>query len=172
MSIALVEQGAPLVAVVANPIVGITVCAARDAGTWRDGQRMQVSACRELERATAIASRSETKRGDWDDFADWFGEIRTLGSIAWKLSAVACRVGDLNVSVRPKHSWDVCAGDLLVREAGGVYLDRAGRTADYSDPHHVLSGRVAGPRELVLRFLDRASALPELLRDPWRPQSE
>lgn len=166
VSIALVEEGSPIVAVLANPVAGITVCAARGAGTWRDGERVAVSDCRLLERATAIASRSETARGDWDDFADWFGEIRTMGSIAWKLSAVACAVGDINISVRPKHSWDVCGGDLLVREAGGVYLDRDGRPADYADPHHVLSGRVAGPRELVLRFLDRAASLPELLRDP------
>ena len=92
-----------------------------------------------------------------------------MGSIAWKLSAVACSVGDLNVSVHPKRTWDVCAGDLLVREAGGVYLDRDGRPADYADPHGVLPGRVAGPRDLVLRFLDRAADLPELLREPWRP---
>jgi myo-inositol-1(or 4)-monophosphatase len=170
VSIALVEDGAPIVAVVANPAAGITVCAARDAGTWRDGVRVAVSPCPELGRATAIASRSETRRGDWDDFADWFASVRRMGSIAWKLSAVACSVGDVNVSVRPKHSWDVCAGDLLVREAGGVYLDREGRSADYSEPHRVLSGRVAGPRELVLRFLERASALPELLHDPQPDQ--
>jgi len=172
VSIALVEEGSPIVAVVANPVAGVTVCAARGAGTWRDGQRVVVSDCPALESATAIASRSEHRRGDWDDFAAWFAEIRTMGSIAWKLSAVACAVGDINISVRPKHSWDVCAGDLLVREAGGVYLDREGSPADYSDPHHVLSGRVAGPRELVLRFLDRSADLPDALREPRRAQEE
>ncbi len=172
VSIALVEDGEPIVAVVANPVVGISVCAARGAGSWRNGERVEVSDCRELAFATAIASRSETKRGDWDDFGDWFAGIRPMGSIAWKLCAVACAVGDVNVSVRPKHSWDVCAGDLLVREAGGVYFDRDGQPANYSDPHLILPGRVAGPRELVLRFLERGAALPELLRDPWKRQAE
>jgi myo-inositol-1(or 4)-monophosphatase len=166
VSIALVECGEPLVAVVANPISRIAVCAARGAGCWRGGERMQVSECRELSLATAIASRSETERGDWDTIGLWFAHVRRMGSIAWKLSAVACSVGDLNVSVHPKHTWDVCAGDLLMREAGGVYLDREGRAADYADPHAILPGRVAGQRELVMRFLDRASALPDLLREP------
>jgi len=168
VSIALVEAGEPIVAVIANPLASITVCATRGGGCWRDGVRVAVSDCQDIERATAIASRSETKRGDWDDITDWFAEIRTMGSIAWKLSAVACAVGDLNISVRPKHSWDVCAGDLLVREAGGVYFDREGIPANYRDPHQILPGRIAGPRDLVLRVLDRASALPELLRDPWQ----
>ena len=95
-----------------------------------------------------------------------------MGSIAWKLSAVACAVGDLNVSVRPKHTWDVCAGDLLVREAGGVYLDRDGQSASYATPRGVLPGRVAGPRELVMRFLDRIAHLPEALRAPHPGQGK
>ena len=172
VSIALVEDGQPIVAVVSNPEVGISVHAARGTGSWRGSERVAVSDCRELANATAITSRSEFKRGDCDDFRDWFTDVRPMGSIAWKLSAVACAVGDLNVSVRPKHSWDVCAGDLLVREAGGVYFDREGQPATYADPHKILPGRVAGPRELVLRFLERGATLPELLRDPWKPQEE
>jgi len=172
VSIALVEDGEPLVAVIANPVTSTLVYAARGAGTWRDGEPMTISRCARLDQATAIASRSETKRGDWDAFADWFAQVRTMGSIAWKLSAVACAVGDMNVSVRPKHTWDVCAGDLLVREAGGVYLDREGRSASYTSARGVLSGRVAGPRELVMRFLERAAQLPEVLRDPHPRQVE
>lgn len=168
VSIALVEGGEPVVAVVANPLAGITVRATRGGGTWRGGERVSVSRCTTLSEATAIASRSETKRGDWDPFAGWFRDVRKMGSIAWKLSAIACDVGDLNVSVRPKHSWDVCAGDLLVREAGGVYLDRLGRAARYDAPRSVLPGRVAGPPALVERFLERGVGLPELLRDPKR----
>ena len=166
VSIALVEAGVPIVAVVANPVAGITVCAARGAGSWRNGEPVRVNDCSDLARAAAIASRSETKRGDWDPFGDWFAGVRKMGSIAWKLSAIACGVGDLNISVRPKHAWDVCAGDLLVREAGGVYFDREGRAASYEDPHALLPGRVAGPRELVLRFLERAAAHPQLLHTP------
>jgi myo-inositol-1(or 4)-monophosphatase len=170
VSIALVENGEPIVAVVANPIAQITVCAARGAGAWRGREPVSISRCQDLDQATAIASRSETKRGDWDAFSSWFGHIRTMGSIAWKLSAVACAVGDLNISVRPKHTWDVCAGDLLVREAGGVYFDREGRSAHYVPERGLVPGRIAGPRELVMRFLDRTADLPDVLRDPHPSQ--
>lgn len=42
---------------------------------------------------------------------------------------VACGAADCNFEFGI-HAWDIAAGDLLVREAGGVCIDPAGGTLD------------------------------------------
>ena len=80
-------------------------------------------------------------------------------SIAWKLACIACGEGDLNVSLAPKNEWDVCAGDLLVREAGGVYVafDGSRRRYNQADPL-IETYMAAGPEPLVRAFCERERA--------------
>ena len=129
VSIALCERGEPVVGVIANPVQDVTLWATRGGGCFRDGKRVEVSRCAELSAAVVIASRTEISRKQFDPYAGWFKEIRPVGSIAWKLACIASGDGDLNISVAPKNEWDVCAGDLLVREAGGAYLAFDGSAA-------------------------------------------
>ena len=83
-------------------------------------------------------------------------QLRPVGSIAWKLACVACGDGDLNISVAPKNEWDVCAGDLLVREAGGIYVDFEAATRRYNQANPLIDkGMAAGPQALLERFLER-----------------
>jgi myo-inositol-1(or 4)-monophosphatase len=156
VSIALAVRGEPALGVVANPITEVTVWGTRGGGTWRDGERVHVSRCERLEEAVLVASRSETARNDLAPYEGWFAGLRPMGSIAWKLACIASGDGDFNISVAPKNEWDVCAGDLLVREAGGVYADFEGRPRRYnqSDPH-VVAGMGAGPRVLLEQFIAR-----------------
>lgn len=64
--------------------------------------------------------------------------------------------GDLNVSLAPKSEWDVCAGDLLVREAGGVYLSLDGARRTYNQPDPRLGEPMAAePPALVEAFCQR-----------------
>jgi myo-inositol-1(or 4)-monophosphatase len=61
--------------------------------------------------------------------------------------------------VAPKNEWDVCAGDLLVREAGGVYVDFEGLPRRYNQPDPLIeAGMAAGPRALVEAFAARERA--------------
>ncbi len=79
-----------------------------------------------------------------------------MGSIAWKLACIACGDGDLNVSVAPKNEWDVCAGDILVREAGGRYVDFDGKKRTYNQEKTLIdAGMAAGPPELLDQFFAR-----------------
>jgi myo-inositol-1(or 4)-monophosphatase len=159
VSIALVEAGEPVVAAILNPAARVCVWATRGGGTWRDGRRVHVSRCTRLEEARVIASRTEIRRGRFAPYEGWFKELRPLGSIAWKLACIAVGDADLNVSVAPKNEWDVCAGDLLVREAGGVYasFDGSCRTYNQADPH-IDAGMAAGPKALVETFCTRERA--------------
>lgn len=156
VSIALVDNGEPVVGVIVNPLAKVAVWATRNGGTFRDGQRVHVSACAQLAAATLIASRTETSRGQFDPYEGWFKEIRPVGSIAWKLACIASGDGDLNISTNPKNEWDVCAGDLLVREAGGTYLNFEGKKRIYNQRNPLIDiGTVAGSTNLVKQFLAR-----------------
>ena len=73
-----------------------------------------------------------------------------MGSVAYKLAVVAAGDADLNVSVQPKNEWDVCAGDLLVREAGGHMVDLNGVVRRYNQPDPLIRGGLAaGNRRLA-----------------------
>jgi myo-inositol-1(or 4)-monophosphatase len=159
VSIALAVAGEPAVGVIHNPAAGRTVWAARGAGAFADGVRARVSAVSELAKAVVIASRTEISRDQLAPYAGWFQEIRPVGSIAWKLACIAAGEGDLNVSVAPKNEWDVCAGDLLVHEAGGIYVGFDGSRRLYNQARTLIeAGTAAGPRALVEAFLARERA--------------
>jgi myo-inositol-1(or 4)-monophosphatase len=156
VSIALAEAGEPVVGVILNPATGVAVWASRGGGAFRDGRRASVSRCARLEDAVVIASRTEISRGQFEGHAGWFKELRPVGSIAWKLACIACGDGDLNVSFAPKNEWDVCAGDVLVREAGGVYtaFDGSRRAYNQADPL-IETFMAAGRPALVQAFCER-----------------
>jgi myo-inositol-1(or 4)-monophosphatase len=159
VSIALAEDGEPVVGVVLNPIARVTVWASRGGGTYRDGERVRVSSCRRLEDAVLVASRTELSRDQLAPYQGWFREVRGVGSIAWKLACIASGDGDFNFSVAPKNEWDVCAGDIAVREAGGVYADFAGAPRRYNQPDPAVpAGMAAGPATLLAQFGARERA--------------
>ena len=68
--------------------------------------------------AVVLASRSEDKRGEWDPFKDRV-HVMLTGSVAFKLAELATGDGDATFTLTPKNEWDICAGSLLVEEAGG-----------------------------------------------------
>jgi len=156
VSIALAEEGEPVVGVIFNPAADVCIWAARGEGCWRDGERVQVSRVAKLEDSVVIASRTEISRDQFAPYEGWFKELRPVGSIAWKLACVAAGDGDLNISVAPKNEWDVCAGDVLVREAGGVYVDFEGATRTYNQEKTLIdAGMAAGPPGLLETFFER-----------------
>ena len=158
-SIALCERGEPVVGVILNPVTRVAVWATRGGGCFRDDVPVHISQCTQLADATVIASRTEISRDQFSPYKGWFAELRPVGSIAWKLACVACADGDLNISVAPKNEWDVCAGDLLVREAGGVYVDFEGHPRIYNQEKTLIDrGMAAGPAALLDTFFERDRA--------------
>jgi myo-inositol-1(or 4)-monophosphatase len=156
VSIALTEDGEPVVGVIYNPMANVTVHATVGGGTFRNGEPAKVSSCEQLSDCEVVASRTETSRDQYAPYDGWFRKMRPLGSIAWKLACTACGDGDINISVAPKNEWDVCAGDLLVREAGGIYVDFNGETRRYNQPKTLIDrGMAAGPKTLLDQFFQR-----------------
>jgi myo-inositol-1(or 4)-monophosphatase len=159
VSIALVESGEPVMGVIRNPAADVTVWASKGDGAFLDGKRVRVSLVDRLEDSVMIASRTEISREKFKNHEGWFGEIRPVGSIAWKLACIACGEGDLNISLAPKNEWDVCAGDVLVREAGGIYTAFDGSTRVYNQADPLIEAfMAAGPPQLVRTFCERERA--------------
>ena len=156
VSIALSLDGEPVVAAIRNPILDVEITATRGGGTARNGASVTLSKCRELAEAVLVVSRSESERGEIDAYHDWFAEVRRVGSIAWKLACVASGDGDFNFSVAPKNEWDVCAGDLAIREAGGIYVDFDGHPRRYNQTKTgIAAGMAAGHEKLISQFRER-----------------
>jgi myo-inositol-1(or 4)-monophosphatase len=63
-------------------------------------------------------------------FLESFSAVRRPGSAALKLAHVAAGWADAAYGTR-SHPWDVAAGALLVRQAGGVYLGDPLQPGDY-----------------------------------------
>ena len=66
-------------------------------------------------------SRSELKRNEWEPYKNNFKSIDPIGSVAYKLALVSAGKYDIFATVAPKNEWDICAGDCLISEAGGVF---------------------------------------------------
>ncbi|GIX47606.1 MAG: hypothetical protein KatS3mg131_1817 [Candidatus Tectimicrobiota bacterium] len=155
VTVALVFRHQPVVAATYNPVRRELFTACRGAGAFCNGTPLRVSTTARLQDAVVLASRSETRRGEFDRFAGAF-TLRPVGSVAYKLALVAQGQGDLTFSLVPKNEWDICAGTLLVCEAGGRVSDPHGRPLRFNQRTTLRPGIVATNGVLhaeVLRLL-------------------
>jgi myo-inositol-1(or 4)-monophosphatase len=143
VSIALCEGPEPLHAVIFDPLRNELFTASRGGGAQLNGRRIRVSERRELQGAmlaTGFAPR-ERKRADAQldcikSLLVHAEDIRRGGSAALDLAYVAAGRFD-GFFEAGLHAWDVAAGVLLVREAGGRVCDFRGGNLG---PMHVDAG--------------------------------
>jgi myo-inositol-1(or 4)-monophosphatase len=159
VSVALAIGGEPVVGCVYQPLTRECFWAERGGGAHLGAERLAVSEADGLSRCVLLSSRTEMKRGQLESCRDLFHTIEPIGSAAFKLALVACARGDLWLSMAPKNEWDVCAGDLLVREAGGVFVTLEAGPRTYNQPELLLQPpMLAGPARLVDEFRERSGA--------------
>lgn len=141
ISVALLQDGVPVLGVIDAPVLGRRYSALRGRGAWLrarstslDGQRQQP-----VERALTVRSPV-----DWRDPS--YGHVpvmlttgtarrarqagvalnlRVMGSTALDMALVAEGVAAASIAVEPKV-WDIAAGALLVEEAGGALVTITG----------------------------------------------
>jgi myo-inositol-1(or 4)-monophosphatase len=142
VSIALVEEGTSVVGVAYNPIQDQLFWAVRGQGTWANDRRVQVSQAAQLKDATILASRSETQRGEWKNFSAQF-RVRQMGSAAYKMALIATGDADATFTLVPKNEWDICAGVLLIEEAGGTVSHLDGKPVRFNQAKTLLQGLIA-----------------------------
>jgi myo-inositol-1(or 4)-monophosphatase len=153
VSIGLVDDGVPIVGVVNAPLLDRVYTARLGGGAFRDGDPVRVS---ERPPAQAICATGFPFRHKdlIDRYLGVFAaalhsleDLRRIGGASLDLSWTAEGVFDgyFELSLGP---WDVAAGGLLVREAGGVVTDWGG------DPKRWLSsGNIVAAPPAVHEFL-------------------
>src|SRR5579864_5374965 len=146
VSIGFVEDGRAVAGGICNPATNETIIGAIDAGVLYNGKQARPSQRTELKGSLILASRSEVKRGEWQQFQSGDYQVRPMGSVAYKLALVSAGLADITFTLTPKNEWDVAAGAALVLSAGGFVatLDHAPLTCNRRNP--LLSGLLAsGP---------------------------
>lgn len=154
VSVALTENGRPIIGILYNPVTEELFVASEGQGTTYNGATTQVSAKTELSDMDILNSRSETRKGLWTPYAGKFRELVPIGSIAYKLGLVSAGKHDMFATLRPKNEWDVCAGDCLLREAGGELRELGGEIMTYNkEMVTTRPGLVGGNPDVVSTFL-------------------
>ncbi len=165
VSIALVEHGEPQHGVIFDPLRNELFTASRGAGALLNDRKIRVADRRDLggsvivtgfpprERAR-VAPQLDTIRHLLADAED----VRRTGSAALDLAYVACGRADayFEAGVKP---WDIAAGLLLVREAGGRVCDFRGGGSGLLD----MTG--AGTRQIVAGNIKVCEALQKRIVD-------
>ena len=171
VALALLEEQQPVVGVVYDPLRDETFTATRGGGAALDGQSIHVTDVQELadaflatgfpyDRRTALDNN--VKR--LDHFLRRSQGVRRAGAAVLDLAYVACGRFDGFWEIR-LHPWDVAAGILIVREAGGKATDFQGGPQCVSGRRIVASnGRIHGQMLQVIQAGD-AAPLPEPLEE-------
>ncbi|NVB43362.1 inositol monophosphatase [Pseudenhygromyxa sp. WMMC2535] len=126
VSIALREADETVAALILQPLTGERFTAARGHGAQRNGEPMRVSTRARWDQvvlATGVPHRDsphhQSFAAELATIRDRVGGVRRFGAAALDLAWVAWGRFD-GYWERGIHPWDVAAGNLLVREAGGV----------------------------------------------------
>jgi myo-inositol-1(or 4)-monophosphatase len=135
VTIAYADDSGLVAGIVLDPMREELFWAERGAGAWLGDRRIAVSTRASLPNAVVHTGVPHRGRGDHESYlrrlravmAQVAG-VRRMGAAALDLAYVAASRGDgfFELGLAP---WDVAAGALLVREAGGVITDLAGGDA-------------------------------------------
>jgi myo-inositol-1(or 4)-monophosphatase len=156
VSIAMVERGRPVAGGICNPATNETLLGSIDAGLEFNGVPARASQRKTLEGAVVLASRSETKRGEWKAFGDAPFRVQPMGSVAYKLARVAAGLEDITFTLTPKHEWDVAGGAALIASAGGCVRTLADTDLVCNQKNPLISGLIAcgpGLKDELMAFL-------------------
>ena len=138
ISIGLERDRQPFAGVIYNPVSDELFWAEKGAGAWLNDRRIRVSGRRDFDQTLFATGLPFAGRPGRDQAMQETGSvlartsgIRRMGAAALDLAFTAAGRFD-GYWERGLNSWDVCAGIVLVREAGGIVTELDGK----DDPLH------------------------------------
>jgi len=156
ISVALVENGRPILAALYAPVTDEMFLAAQGKDAALNGARIGTSRHATLERAKLAGPKR------------YLDKLTALGSgimaqpkvfsLALRFARIAHGELDAALASPGSHDWDLAAADLLVHEAGGLFTDFAGQPLRYNAPH-------AAHGALIAAGSTRHGTLIDLLRN-------
>ncbi|MFS4581828.1 3'(2'),5'-bisphosphate nucleotidase CysQ [Phaeobacter sp. C3_T13_0] len=159
-SLAIAEHGSVKAAVIYLPQRELMYCAALGQGATCNGAALSVSKQGDLTAAEVLAARPVQDPKYWRNGAVPGFTRHHRPSLAYRMARIADASFDAMLTLRPSWEWDIAAGDLVIREAGGRCSDRFGADLRFNNPHPTLNGVVAAPQMLhdqLIAALDPAS---------------
>jgi myo-inositol-1(or 4)-monophosphatase len=154
ISIGLEREGVIVAGVIYNPATEELFMAERGKGAFLNDQRLRVAARRRLSDAVIACGLPHFGRGDLALFRREFGAVqeqvaglRRFGAAALDLAWVAAGRFDAFWE-RDLSPWDMAAGILMVREAGGYATDLDGEDGIFAKKQ-IIAGNEFIHRELL-----------------------
>ena len=145
VSVALVENGVPIIGVLHNPVTKETFYASKGNGTYFDDVIHNCSVKESTTDMVILNSRSETRKGLWEPYKQHFKKLKPIGSVAYKMGLTAIGKADIFATLRPKNEWDICAGTCLINEAGGKVINLNGKKITFNNRKTLIEpGLIAG----------------------------
>lgn len=149
ISVGLVEDGVATAGGICCPAADRTIVGGAGCGVRLNGEPAEMSARSTLEGATVLASRSETRRGEWERFQGLGFHVEPMGSVALKLGYVAAGLFDTTWTLVPKNEWDIAAGAALVAAGGGTVWRPDDVEVRFNERVTKFTGLIAAPASLV-----------------------
>lgn len=139
-------------AVIYNPMTQDIYTASLGEGAQHNGKRMRVSDRKTLQGATfsaGITRVNDNLTAQLATFSDLHQKchLRQMGSTALELASVASGAIDFLWHF-DCPIWDIAAGALLIREAGGMIMEPNGGV-DYLQSGNILAGNAKTSREIL-----------------------
>ena len=154
VSLGLEREGVMIAGVVFNPISNELFVAERGKGAFIDGRRLRVSARTDLDRSVIGTGVPHLGRGDHGGYLKELAivmarvaGIRRHGAAALDLAYVAAGRFD-GFWEHGLSPWDMAAGIVLVREAGGLVSDFSDRDAMMTNGE-IIAGNGAVHRDML-----------------------
>jgi myo-inositol-1(or 4)-monophosphatase len=145
VSVALVEDGRPIVAALFAPAEGMLFLAITGKGATVNGTKITASKGASLERARVAGPK---RRLDLLSKLDSSIELLPkVNSLALRIARVGTGVIDVAFAGPNSHDWDIAAADLIVHESGALLTDFMGRPPTYNRPSPVHAALVAAGHE-------------------------
>jgi myo-inositol-1(or 4)-monophosphatase len=163
ISIGLMEYDDVIAGVVLEVSGNELFTAWKDGGAWLNGKRIHVSGIKTLADSLLATGFPYNNFGLLQQYMDCFSYLvrnaqglRRLGSAAIDMAYVACGRFE-GFYEYDLHPWDVAAGTILVREAGGVVSDFSGDESKISGEELIASNKLvyAELQEILYKFMKR-----------------
>lgn len=158
ISVAVVEHSRPAAGAVFNPITEECFTAAKSFGSFLNGSAIHVSGCTSVDGCRILGAKDMLTHPAWQvpPNTPWPDmHIETRNSIAYRMALVAAGAFDAALVLSAKHDWDMAAGDLIVREAGGKVTTHDGSELHYGGPHPVQRSMICAGPPLHALLIDR-----------------
>ena len=155
ISVAIVENGKPVVGVLQCPVLDEQYCAVAGVNTTLNGNDISVTRSSKIKQVTGSQKINDLVN------ASLKGEVAAkqfIPSLAYRIAMVANAQIDVAFARPGAHEWDIAAADLILSNAGGALVDLQGNTLEYNCKNLRREALLATPVELQNSAIELAKS--------------